>query len=74
MANLGKTPGDDGSLPIESRRAALPEVDPGQTDEGMPAAEEPTGMPPLGELSPEAARPSPLDDIAQAERENLPRD
>lgn len=74
MANLGKTPGDDTSSPIESRRAASTEADPGQTSPEMPAAEEPTGMPPLGELSPEAARPSPLDEIAEAERENASRD
>jgi hypothetical protein len=74
MANLGKTPGDETSTPIESRRAALGEADPGQVSPDMPAAEEPTGLPPMGELSPEAARPSPLDDIAEAERESLPRD
>ena len=74
MANLGKIPGDDGSSPIESRRATSTEIDPGQVSAEEPAAEEPTGMPPLGELSPEAARPSPLDDIAEAERENMPRD
>lgn len=74
MANIGKTPGDDTSAPVESRRADLSETDPGQVSPEMPAAEEPTGMPPLGELSPEAARPSPLDDIAEAEREQLPRD
>lgn len=74
MANLGKIPGDEASSPIESRRTTLPEADPGQVSSEAPAAEEPTGMPPLGELSPEAARPSPLDDIAEAERENMPRD
>ena len=74
MANLGKTPGDDTSLPVESRRVGQTETDPGQVSPEMPAAEEPTGLPPMGELSPEAARPSPLDDIAAAEREKLPRD
>ena len=74
MANLGKTPGDDTSTPIESRRALVAETDPGQVSPDMPAAEEPTGMPPLGELSPEAARSSPLDEIAEVERENAPRD
>ena len=74
MANLGKTPGGVGSAPIESRRSMVSETDPGQVSGEMPAAEEPTGMPPLGELSPEAARPTPLDDIAEAERENAPRD
>ena len=74
MANLGKIPGDDTSMPVESRRATLTETDPGQASPDLPAAEEPTGLPPMGELAPEAARQSPLDDIAEAERENLPRD
>ena len=74
MANRGKTPGDDTSAPVESRRADRSDADPGQVSSDLPAAEEPTGMPPLGELSPESARPSPLDDIAEAEREQLPRD
>jgi hypothetical protein len=32
------------------------------------------GLPEFGELFSEAARPTPLDEVAEAERENAPRD
>ena len=73
MANLGRTPGSEDE-PIESRRAGLGRVDPdqpvGAREESPPA---PDGTD-FGEFAAEAARPSPLDDIANAEREQLPRD
>ena len=73
MSNKSTTPSESVSEPMESRRAALPDPDPAQAtpDAGVESA---TDLPELGEFSPEAARPTPLDDIAEAERENAPRD
>ena len=74
MANVGQTPGTDGDEPIESRRAGLAKPDPSEPvapdGEEAPSPE----LSEMGELAPEAARPSPLDDIAEAERERMPRD
>ncbi len=74
MTNLSRTPGASEDEPVESRRSDLGQIDPDQPaaadDESVPAPERPE----FGELAPEAARPSPLDDIAEAEREELPRD
>jgi hypothetical protein len=68
------TPGQGDSEPIESRRVLLPEADPASEIADSAGAESPLDLPDFGELSPEAARPSPLDDIAEAERERAPRD
>jgi hypothetical protein len=73
MANPGHG-SDEAEEPVESRRATLPQPDPAEPvlpDGGeAPSAD----LPSFGELAPEAARPSPLDDIAATEREQLPRD
>ncbi|MDX7952733.1 hypothetical protein P7D22_16315 [Lichenihabitans sp. Uapishka_5] len=73
MANIGRTPGSE-EAPIESRRVASGEIDPAQPvgpdDEPAPAPD----LPEFGEFAAESARPSPLDDIAEIEREQLPRD
>ncbi len=74
MANLGKTPGSEAGESIESRRTAQEKADPSDPA-GLGDAEEPApDLPSMGELAPEAARPTPLDDIAEAEREQAPRD
>ncbi len=83
MADKSLTPGNPEGAPIESRRAsAAPAVD-GVTpagDGGVSPEETPEGegsvldIPNMGEFSAEAARPTPLDDIAGAERSNLPED
>lgn len=73
MANIRSIPDGD-APPVESRRAGLGQVDadqPTAPDEEAPLAPERTD---LGEFAAESARPTPLDDIAAAERENLPRD
>lgn len=73
MANVRQTPGAD-DAPIESRRSGLGQADPDRPvapDQGEPPEADATE---LGEFAPESARPSPLDDIAEAEREQLPRD
>ncbi|MCW6506539.1 hypothetical protein [Lichenifustis flavocetrariae] len=74
MANPGQAPGADAEEPIESRRATLKHADP--SEPVMPDGEEmpSPGLSNFGELAPEAARASPLDDIAEAEREQAPRD
>ncbi len=74
MANRGTIPGGEPSEPIESRRAPLPEADAATGIAESAGAESPLDMPDLGELSPESARPTPLDEIAEAEREQAPRD
>ena len=85
MADKSLTPGEPGEAPIESRRAsAAPAVD-GTTPAGsggvMPDQDLADGgegsvldVPNMGEFSAEAARPTPLDDIAGAERSELPED
>ena len=73
MANIRGTPGSDDE-PIESRRSGVGQPDPDQPvtpDEGEPPAADQIE---LGEFAAESARPTPLDDIAEAEREQLPRD
>lgn len=73
MANVSRTPGSE-EEPIESRRADLARVDPDQPV--APGQENPSAadLPDFGTFASESARPSPLDDIAEAEREQLPRD
>lgn len=85
MADRSLTPGDTDAEPIESRRApAAPAVD-GRTpagsggvtaDETLVDGGEASvlDVPDMGEFSAEAARPTPLDDIAGAERSTLPKD
>ncbi len=85
MADKSLTPGEPDRAPIESRRApAAPAVDGtapagagGVTpDEDLADGGEAAAMdvPNMGEFSAEAARPTPLDDIAGAERSALPED
>ena len=82
MADKGLTPGNPDIAPIESRRA--PVVD-GTTPAGSGGVtpeeslvndgeDSVLDVPDMGEFSAEAARPTPLDDIADAERIKLPRD
>lgn len=74
MANPGQGhPGSD-QEPVESRRATLPEPDPSEPVGPDNAEAPPPDLPSFGELAPESARPSPLDDIVEAEREQMPRD
>ena len=73
MPGTDAIPGPDDE-PIESRRAKSGVTDPEQplspADEAVPAPD----LPDFGEFAAESARPSPLDDIADAEREAMPRD
>ncbi len=83
MASKGTEPGNPASEPIESRRtpaatdvggvtpAGAGGVSPDESNEGEGSV---LDVPNMGEFSAESARPTPLDDIAQAERENLPKD
>ena len=77
MANKGNDPGDTESAPIESRRTAAA-ADVGGLTSDETTVEDGQGseldMPNLGEFSAESARPTPLDDIARAERERMPKD
>lgn len=73
MADIRSIPDAD-AAPVESRRAGLGQTDPDQPaapGEEAPLAPERTE---LGEFAAESARPTPLDDIAATEREQLPRD
>jgi hypothetical protein len=85
MAFKSNRPGDPQDGPIESRRsAAAPDPDSVTPagDGGVSADERLVGdedatvldVPNMGEFSAEAARPTPLDDIAGAERDRLPKD
>ncbi len=77
MASKGIEPGNPDSMPVESwRTPAAADVggvipDDTATEDG---AESELDMPDMGAFSAESARPTPLDDIAGAERENLPKD
>lgn len=85
MASKGNQPGDPSSAPIESRRtSAAPDVE-GITPSGSggvtpeesvldEGSESVLDVPNMGEFSAEAARPTPLDDLAEVERSKLPRD
>ena len=74
MARIGTNPGDNDSAPIESRRSTVPEADPSSVASAETGSESPIDLPDLGEFSSESARMSPLDEIAEAEREKAPRD
>lgn len=82
MADKSLTPGKPDEAPIESRRASAttgdtPAGSGGVTpDEEIVEGDEASVMdvPNMGEFSAEAARPTPLDDIASAERAALPED
>ena len=85
MADKGLTPGNPDAAPIESRRAAAAPAVGGTTPAGSGGVtpeetlvDDGEGsvldVPDMGEFSAEAARPTPLDDIAGAERTKLPRD
>lgn len=77
MASKGSLPGDPDSAPIESRRtpaaADVGGVTPDETitEDGKSSV---LDFPNFGEFSAEAARPTPLDDIARTERTKLPKD
>ena len=74
MANRVKGPGDRTSEPIESRRAKRSKADPSRPLPEIETESSSVGLPEFGELFSEAARPTPLDEVAEAERENAPRD
>lgn len=85
MADKSLIPGEPGEAPIESRRATAASAATGTTpagsggvspDEELVEGDEASVMdvPNMGEFSAEAARPTPLDDIASAERAALPED
>lgn len=77
MAGKGSEPGNPDSAPIESRRtpaaADVGGVTPDEivTEDGTSSVRD---VPNMGEFSAEAARPTPLDDIAEAQRERMPKD
>jgi hypothetical protein len=77
MANTSKEPGNPESAPpVESRRSP-PAGDGGLTpDQTVTKNGEGSvlDVPQMGEFSAEAARPTPLDDIVEAERSKLPSD
>lgn len=77
MSTKSTTPGDPGAAPVESRRTPAA-ADVGQTSPEETATEEGEvdvlDVPDFGEFSAEAARPTPLDEIAEVEREKMPRD
>ncbi len=77
MASKGNEPGNPESPPIESRRTAAAADVGGLTSDEV-TIEDGQGseldIPNLGEFSAESARPTPLDDIARAERERMPKD
>ena len=78
MSTKSTTPGEpDTAASLESRRAPAA-ANVGRTSPDEPVAEEGEGdvldLPDLGAFSAESARPTPLDDIAEAEREKAPRD
>ncbi len=77
MATKSTQPGNPDAAPIESRRT------PAATDVGGVSPDETItedgegsvlDVPDMGAFSAEAARPTPLDDIAETERSRLPRD
>ncbi|WP_165491007.1 hypothetical protein [Lichenihabitans psoromatis] len=77
MTSKTSVPDDRDTAPVESRRAS------GTTPVGGVSADEIVtedgqgsvlDVPNMGEFSAEAARPTPLDDITAAERENMPKD
>ena len=75
MSNKGHEPGNPDSAPVESGHAATPVggVTPDEivTEDGEGSV---LDIPNMGEFSAEAARPTPLDDIAEVERSRLPID
>lgn len=77
MSTKGRIAGDPDSAPIESRRTDAATAVGGITPDEV-VEEDGEGsvldVPDLGAFSAEAARPTPLDDIATAEREKAPRD
>ncbi len=85
MASKGVEPGNPQSEPLESRRApAAPGVDSLKSaGEGAAAPDEVLvdegegaglDVPDMGAFSAESARPTPLDDIAEAERSRMAKD
>lgn len=77
MSSKSTQPGEPDGAPVESRRtpaaADVGSVSPDET-ETDDSAEDVLDTPDLGVFSGEAARPTPLDDIAEAERDKVPRD
>jgi hypothetical protein len=74
MANTGQSPGGADEEPIESRRSGLAKPDPSEPVSPEGEEEPSPELSELGEFAAESARPTPLDDIADAERERMPRD
>ncbi|UDL93958.1 hypothetical protein LGH83_15550 [Lichenihabitans sp. PAMC28606] len=77
MTSKTSVPDDRDTAPVESRRASATtpvggvSADEIVTEDGQGSV---LDVPNMGEFSAEAARPTPLDDIAAAERENMPKD
>lgn len=77
MSRKSTVPGNPDGAPIESRRTPAA-ADVGSVSSEEVATEDGEGdvldTPDLGTFSGESARPTPLDDIAEAERDKAPRD
>ncbi len=77
MTSKGSEPGNPQSAPVEIWRTPAATAVGGITPDEI-IVEDGEGsvidMPNMGEFSAEAARSTPLDDIAQAERSKIPKD
>lgn len=82
MSSKSMTPGEPDAAPVESRRTTAA-TDVGHTSPQYTLPQDTAtadhegdvvDLPDLGEFSAESARPTPLDDIAEVEREKAPRD
>ncbi len=77
MSSKSIRPGEPDGAPVESRRTPAA-ADVGRVSPEDIATEEGQGdvldTPDFGSFSAESARPTPLDDIAEAERDKAPRD
>ena len=77
MSSKSTSPGKPDDAPVESRRTPAA-ADVGSVSPEEVATEDGEGdvldTPDFGAFSGESARPTPLDDIAEAERQKAPRD
>ncbi len=77
MSTKSTTPGEPDAAPVESRRTPAA-ADVGSTSPEETVTEDGPGdvldVPDFGAFSAESARPTPLDDIADVERQKAPRD
>lgn len=77
MSTKSVKPGEPAAAPVESwQTPAAADVGGTSAEATGPAegADDVLDVPNFGEFSAESARPTPLDDIAEAEREKAPRD